>query len=293
MKIKILVSIVLMAAGVVVKSQNNPHTILWQVSRPGVKYMSYLFGTFHQVNPNFFDSLTNTNRKLLTATTLFVEDYKKGQEIIDTAALKQSIMTWNKKKWQEILDTAQLKIFADYATNYTDTAMFSVSPEVLMIVMQYAYFQGVCDIVARKSYQAMDTHITDLALGRKMAVEGLDKDQLQDLKNSKKGDSNMSTNNILSYCIKTMKLIMGNDCSDCVLLNDYKKLKLNYSLDKKMKGLEILLDNRNKKWMKILPAAFNNKSCFVAVGFRHLFYTTGLIQSLRRQGYTVTPIAAK
>ena len=292
MKIEILLAVVLFLAGAVVQSQNKPHTILWEVSKPGVKYKSYLFGTFHQVNPDFFDSLKNTNQKFRKATALFVEVFTKGVVTVDTAALKKSMMTWDVKKWQQVLDTAQLKIFTDYANSYADSSLFTISPEILMIAMQYAYFQGVCDTVARKSYQAMDDHIADRAVARKMDIEGLDKDRLQDLKNSKNGDSLLSIKSIVPDCVKTMKAIMNNDGADCTLLTSYKKLQLDYSLTKKIKGVEILLDNRNKKWMKILPPVFDKKPCFVAVGFRHLFYTTGLIQSLRRLGYKVVPVAA-
>lgn len=43
----------------------------------------------------------------------------------------------------------------------------------------------------------------------------------------------------------------------------------------------------------IIDKAFLQNNCFVAVGFKHLFYKQGLIQLLRNSGYTVTPNPAK
>jgi len=53
---------------------------------------------------------------------------------------------------------------------------------------------------------------------------------------------------------------------------------------------EILLDNRNKKWLPILAKEMRSKSCFIAVGAGHLAGKQGVIQLLRSEGYTVLPI---
>lgn len=49
----------------------------------------------------------------------------------------------------------------------------------------------------------------------------------------------------------------------------------------------ILLDNRNNNWIVQLTGMFPKKSCLVAVGCLHLVGETGLIQQLRKAGYTV------
>lgn len=54
--------------------------------------------------------------------------------------------------------------------------------------------------------------------------------------------------------------------------------------------LEELLDNRNKNWIPILENAMKNKSLFIAVGAAHLAGENGVINLLRKQGYTVKAI---
>ena len=48
--------------------------------------------------------------------------------------------------------------------------------------------------------------------------------------------------------------------------------------------------NRNEKWLKQLPPILQDKSSFIAVGCLHLVGNNGLIEGLRKQGYTVEPV---
>lgn len=51
-----------------------------------------------------------------------------------------------------------------------------------------------------------------------------------------------------------------------------------------------LLDNRNADWLAKLPAIMNDGPSFIAVGALHLAGKKGLVEGLRKAGYTVTPI---
>jgi hypothetical protein len=53
---------------------------------------------------------------------------------------------------------------------------------------------------------------------------------------------------------------------------------------------EVLINDRNRAWVKKLPAAMQRKSCFVAVGAGHLAGEQGVISLLRKSGYTVEPL---
>ncbi|MEE0974926.1 MAG: TraB/GumN family protein, partial [Muribaculaceae bacterium] len=51
-----------------------------------------------------------------------------------------------------------------------------------------------------------------------------------------------------------------------------------------------LVDNRNKAWVNTITDIIADKSTIVCVGALHLPGDNGLINLLRGQGYTVTPI---
>ncbi len=56
---------------------------------------------------------------------------------------------------------------------------------------------------------------------------------------------------------------------------------------------DILLKDRNKKWVKELSEIMKNESVFVAVGAGHLGGDYGLINLLKKDGYIVTPLVNK
>ena len=51
-----------------------------------------------------------------------------------------------------------------------------------------------------------------------------------------------------------------------------------------------MLDNRNKNWVPKLETWMKQKSLFVAVGAGHLSGENGVINLLRKQGFTVEPV---
>ena len=60
------------------------------------------------------------------------------------------------------------------------------------------------------------------------------------------------------------------------------------------KRLEIFVYNRNRNWVAdLVPMMSTGTSCLVLVGIGHLPGEKGLLQLLRNQGFTVTPVAAK
>ena len=56
---------------------------------------------------------------------------------------------------------------------------------------------------------------------------------------------------------------------------------------------DILLDDRNKNWVAQLKNLMHTNTLFVAVGAGHLVGPQGLINLLRKEGYTLRPILNK
>ncbi len=54
--------------------------------------------------------------------------------------------------------------------------------------------------------------------------------------------------------------------------------------------MQALVNKRNANWIKMLPGIMNDKPSFIAVGALHLPGEEGVIEGLRKAGYTVTPI---
>jgi uncharacterized protein YbaP (TraB family) len=54
--------------------------------------------------------------------------------------------------------------------------------------------------------------------------------------------------------------------------------------------MDLLLYGRNRKWARILDTLLPNKSLLIAVGAAHLPGKQGVIELLRKEGYTVEPV---
>ena len=80
--------------------------------------------------------------------------------------------------------------------------------------------------------------------------------------------------------------------NDAYMAQDLAKmLQLSEEDDEHPEFMMALLDKRNADWLTKLPAIFKDGSTFVAVGALHLAGDKGIIEGLRKLGYTVTPIA--
>ncbi len=56
---------------------------------------------------------------------------------------------------------------------------------------------------------------------------------------------------------------------------------------------DLLLNDRNKNWVKQLKEIMKKESVFVAVGAGHLTGQEGLISLLKKEGYKVEPLLNK
>ncbi len=54
--------------------------------------------------------------------------------------------------------------------------------------------------------------------------------------------------------------------------------------------MDLLLYNRNRKWARELKKLLPGRSLLVAVGAAHLPGKEGVIELLRKEGYTVEPV---
>ncbi len=70
-------------------------------------------------------------------------------------------------------------------------------------------------------------------------------------------------------------------------LDDLEKLM--YDKTYKENEINVLLYDRNQKWVEQLPTLMMRAPSFIAVGALHLAGERGLVNLLRQKGYTVTP----
>jgi uncharacterized protein len=273
--------------------QNHPGTVLWEVTKPGIKHTSYLFGTMHEVNPDFFDALPNSVNKLKTAERVYLERVKSVPGNTTGAG---RLLVWDSQKWNKLLKKDQKTIFESFVKKAEDSVYYRMAPLVLLRSLGGIYIQNFCDTTGRKSSEQMDRRIENLAIQNRKIPLSLDEDQTNILLKSTTDDYLFLEAGYAAECVDLMDKMLRDDTSKCKVIEDYKAFNLDYQFQKEINHLQIpspFLLERNNKWMITLDKAFGEASCFVAVGIGHLYLKEGLIQQLRAHGYQVVPVSAR
>ncbi len=291
MMIKSIFSFCLLLPALVL-GQNTPGTLLWEVSKPGSSHTSYLFGTFHEVNPTFFSTLPMAVRKLEQSTRLYVE---RTTEPTDGTTMPSQLTYWSRDQWETILNPAHEKVFAAFVTKAEDPMYYTLPPLLLTSTLARLYIQNFCDTLNRESVELMDQYIEKMGRRLDKQVLSLDKSHVEILKEGVKSQDSVQNANYVVAVVDLMDKMLNDDASDCEVVHEYINFQVDYRLDSPIDFTNdpYQLRNRNNAWMVTLNEAFQSTSCFVAVGFGHLRYKEGLIQQLRELGYTVKPLPVR
>ncbi|TDB67380.1 TraB/GumN family protein [Arundinibacter roseus] len=272
--------------------QSKPKTILWEVRSENVPYVSYLLGTFHEVQPDFIHSLPATTQKLKNAEVLFIEKSADNQLDVSSGT---SYATWNREKWQQLLTQQQQQRMSAFVTKAEDDSYYKLPPLVLTLTLARLYIQNFCDTLHRASYELMDHRIEKLGKATGIPVVSLDKEHALILKEGSESRDSVQNSGYVAACVTLMDLMLRDDATDCEVLNRYLEFDIDYALElESPPGSDALqLTERNLLWLPKLHEAFQKKNCFVAVGYGHLRYSSGLLMQLKRLGYSVSPISAR
>lgn len=273
-------------------AQDRPGTLLWEVSKPGAPHTSYLFGTFHEINADFFSSLPNAVAKLDQSEVLYVEEKRSDAKKVTDAS---PVAFWTREQWEGTLTPQQKTVFASFVEKAEDPTYYTHPPLVLTLSLARIYIQNFCDTLHRQSGELMDHAIERMAHARQKEVLSLDISHSEILSESAKSQDSIQNAGYVKAVIGLMDKMLKDDASDCEIVQNYTNFKIDYQLDAPIKTASdaLQLHLRNDVWMVTLDKAFQNNSCFVAVGYGHLRFKEGLIGQLRTLGYLVKPIPVR
>ncbi|TAD83028.1 MAG: TraB/GumN family protein [Bacteroidetes bacterium] len=270
-------------------AQTVTKTLLWEVRKPGNTNVSYLFGTFHYVSTKFFDALAIANSKLAQSDILYVE---RAKQVSDESATSLKNEKWNPAKWKSYLSQAQDSIFKKFTSKSEDTSLYYYAPLAVSLNVHALYTKYFCED-DYSSLELMDHHIESVARKTNKKVFSLDTRQDDIIHAASNANSYSQDSLLIAGCIRYMSNMLDENLEDCDIISKYKKFDIDYDFETdftKSKSPSVLLIERNNLWINILKKSFVKNNCFVAVGLRHLFYQQGLIQQLRKLGFTVEPV---
>lgn len=268
-------------------------TLLWEVSGNGLEKPSYLFGTMHMLCKE--DAFLGDN---------LVKAIKESDKVyfeLDMDNLMDMLGAMNKMKMngdttlKDLLTPEDYKKVKDYFQENKTLLPFSMLETYKPFVAASMLMEGAirCD-----EQVAMEQLIMSKANEFKKGIEGLETTAYQ-----------MSLFDSIPYKVQAEDLLKtitgeGTDKDAEKVLTEMMKAYREQDLDKLAKMIneteggvieyeDLLLNNRNRNWVEKLKKIMLEKRVVVAVGAGHLPGEKGVINLLRKAGYTVTPIENK
>lgn len=201
-------------------AQDLPKTILWEVTKNGNTHKPYLFGTFHEVDPSFFEGLHNTMDKLKQEDVLFLE---QKQNISNNINANDSSF-WTIDKWKTLLTNRQGSIFKAFTTKADNNNYYHLPPLLLNLEVSRTYLQFFCDRGKRTTDELMDSFIENIATKQNKKLFSLDENQSIILQNVQTAFSNSEDSLYGSVGIDYMEKMLNENLSGCKIITKTKIL---------------------------------------------------------------------
>ncbi len=269
-------------------------TLLWKISGNGLEKPSYLFGTIHMLCKEDAFLSPKMQEAISTADKVYLE--------IDMNNLFEMVSVMSKMKMNndttlaDLLTKEEYTKIKEYFENNSAPLPFSMLETYKPMLATSLLMES--NLSSCKQQVAMEQLVMDEAKKKGKKIHGLETMAYQ-----------MSIFDSIPYKLQAQELYKtitadknnaGVENEFQEMMNAYKEQdleKLGKMISKTEDGMmqyqDLLLNNRNRNWVVKLKTIMPEKSVVVAVGAGHLPGELGVINLLRKEGYTVTPVENK
>ncbi|MGZ3839750.1 MAG: TraB/GumN family protein [Flavisolibacter sp.] len=270
------------------KSPVSTNTLLWRISGKNLRVPSYLFGTMHMLcadDIQLSDSLTQAIRK---ADNVYLE--LDMDNLFEMMSAMTKMKMRNDTTLADLLTKEEYEKVKTYFKNNSGLIPFSMleTYKPLLAASMIMEQSGQCDNMI-----SMEQLIMEEAKKDDVAIKGMETMDYQ-----------MSIFDSIPYSFQAKQLLKmveeGNKDDEkemAEITNAYRNQELDKMEDftkKEDMGIanftDLLLYNRNANWARKLEGLLDHQSLVVAVGAGHLPGDKGVINLLRKAGYTVEPV---
>lgn len=256
----------------------NENALLWKVSGNGLEKPSYVFGTIHMICQDDYFLNENVSQALKNSEALFTEiNFGNMEEML---LMQKSVQTdiplkerISEKKYKKLESLLKEKLNTE------------------IISLEKLSEAGIASMIMMKSFSCDNIKMYEIELLQKAMSE---KKQLGGLETVKEQLKIMEDHLNIDACIKMLEELKSSEDSNRKMVELYKAQNidellqlLNSSSYMNEKAYHEFVVNRNNNWVTKMPELMKNKSVFFAVGAAHLGSKDGVLDLLRKNGYTV------
>ena len=266
-------------------SQELENALLWEISGNGLEKSSYLFGTIHvtcnaTLSEHVKDALNKTTQ---LALEIDMDDPGMQGKIMLNMRMKENKTL---KNFVSEEDFAAIDSLFPKKVGMSVKMLQSMKPSLLSAM----FLPSLLDC----PMQSIEGELIKVAKEQKEDIKGLEtvasqmeifdlipyEDQVEELLKSVKDNLLRDKENL----VKMLEIYDSENITKMLThMEDDKKNNLG-------KYMDIMLDKRNKNWIPVIIAYAKEQPTFFGVGAGHLAGENGVIQLLRKEGYTLKPI---
>jgi uncharacterized protein YbaP (TraB family) len=264
-------------------------SLLWEIKGPGVKHGSYLFGTMHLIEKEYFLFPKSLEKRVQKADVLVMElpGMPSQFDAMNLLKLKQG-------SFFDFFTTEQsdsILVWAKEALKLSEEAfrktMSPMKPFVAIQLATQMQFMG-----KTASYELK---FEEIATESKVEIKGLEtlEEQLSFFDNlTKEQQAEMVMEGIreMQKSIefrRKVQQVYARQNVDSLYIMLHENGGIVTSEEK------LFIDDRNKKWVPQMRESLASKRTFIAVGAGHLGGPNGLIRLLEKEGCTLSPVELK
>jgi uncharacterized protein len=268
------------------KVNADDNSLLWEVSGKGLKKPSYIFGTFHLMCKDDIQFSEQLKTALANSGLMYME-----MDMDDPAIMLGGLLMMNMKNGKKLQDLYTAAEYQKVATFFKDSlhmpiGLLQSTKPFFLAAMLYP------KMMPCKTISGVEEELMRLAKQQKKEIKGLETLEFQ-----------AAVFDSIPYEEQAKELLKSIDSMSTyqkyfdTMITVYKTQQL-MEIEKLFKDTEfgmadhqdLLLNDRNKNWVKQLKTIMQGESVFVAVGAGHLVGKEGLINLLREEGYSLRPI---
>lgn len=264
----------------------DDNSLLWEISGKNGGKTSYIFGTFHLMCKEDIHFSNN----LLTALRNSDEVYFE-MDLDDPANTLGGLFYMNMNGDTTLADLLSPEEYRRVATFFKDSLK---TPITLLQRMKPMMLGALIypKLMPCKNMSGIEQELMQLAKKEKKEIKGFETIQFQS-----------SIFDSIPYAVQAKELLKNLDSMQAYkiffdsMLTVYKSQQLtkigNMMNDTSYGGagdMEIMLYKRNRNWVDQLDKIMKEKSVFIAVGAGHLPGDRGVLELLRKKGFTVRPV---
>jgi uncharacterized protein YbaP (TraB family) len=274
----ILAILIILSSSTVVAQQNS---LLWKVSGNGLSKPSYIFGTIHVVCSADYKMADKVSKAFNSSDQLVLEvdlsDPQELQQVQKLMRTEKSISSSLTPEEKQKLENSLMKYFN---LKLKDVDNLSIAALESMMVL--------------KAVECADKKMYEMELLSMAKQQGKQIGKLENITDQFSFfDKAYSPKDLVKhlefvpeYSNIFTELVKNYKAENLTLLSEYANDSRFMSEDAK----HWLLTARNENWVKMMPSMMSGSQVFFAVGAMHLPGENGVLELLKKAGYTVTPV---